>query len=109
MIEKDGVEDSFHLVVAEMLKCTDYKCEKFLFNRRTRWNNRAPGSGRFIGYGIIRCYSPTNIHVILRNPIVTGIFKNYLEALEAIKQQLLRDERDRLDKIIDAFGTSYIS
>lgn len=35
-----------------------YECEAFPWthSRRTRWNNRAPGSGRYPGFGIIRVF-----------------------------------------------------
>mgnify|MGYP001402579989 CR=1 FL=1 len=32
-------------------------------SRRNRWNNRNPGNGRYIGYGIIRFYNEECIHV----------------------------------------------
>lgn len=33
-----------------------------------RWNNRHAGNGRFDGFGTIRMFSPTCIHVSLRTP-----------------------------------------
>ena len=36
--------------------------------RRCRWNARANGNGRFEGFGIIRYYGPTYIHVALNHP-----------------------------------------
>lgn len=37
--------------------------------RTGRWGPREPGPGRFEGYGIVRWFSPTTVHVALRNPV----------------------------------------
>lgn len=42
--------------------------------RRTRWNNRRLGNGRFPGRGVIRPYGPHCIHVMLSNPVVMRTF-----------------------------------
>ena len=48
---------------------TTYECESFPWRKRTRWNNRSPGGGRYPGFGIIRKFG-NSIHVSLRHPVV---------------------------------------
>lgn len=58
--------------------------------RRTRWNNRVLGNGRMSGYGIIRYFGPTSIHVAFTNPRVNRYFKSVddvYQFLEEIKIQ----------------------
>lgn len=82
-----GVEEGFYQAVADLLKCSsDYR--KYPFTKRTRWNNRSAGNGRFIGHGLIRFYGPTNIHITLNNPKINGLFSTVDSALEAIKTAL---------------------
>ncbi len=87
-----GVEDGFYQIVADMLQCGDHAYEKFPFGKRTRWNNRHPGNGRYISHGIIRFYSSSCIHVILINPRVNGIFTSTFSVLEAIKTALEKNQ-----------------
>jgi len=37
------------------------------FERKTRWNQRNPGNGRYEGFGVIRRYSSTLIHVMSKD------------------------------------------
>lgn len=56
---------------------------------RTRWNNRKPGNGRFEGYGIIRFFGPTVIHVAITKPVLfSGIFESKEEVLRVLKKTL---------------------
>lgn len=56
---------------------------------RTRWNNRAPGNGRFEGYGLIRFFGPSMIHVAINKPIyLSGTFSSKQEVLDALKKAL---------------------
>ena len=59
----------FYHKCAELLG-VEYDCQPFPWthSNRTRWNNRAPGSGRYPGYGIIRKFG-NQIHVALSKPI----------------------------------------
>ena len=41
--------------------------QPFPYYKRTRWNNRAPGQGRYPGRGIIRVYGDV-VHIALQNP-----------------------------------------
>ena len=77
--------EQFYTECAKILG-TVYECEPFPWthSNRTRWNNRAPGSGRFPGYGLIRCYGDI-IHVVLHNPVkINKTFYDKNEALEYI-------------------------
>lgn len=66
MSEKSSVEEGFYQTCAAMLGVSyQYKPGP---SRITRWNNRNPGNGRFPGFGMIRMYGPTQIHVCLRHP-----------------------------------------
>lgn len=51
-----------------------------------RWGDRTPGNGRFPGHGIVRVFAPQDIHVALYEPVLTGTFKSFASALEAIGQ-----------------------
>ena len=44
---------SFYEKCAEILN-VDYDGEPFAYYKRTRWNNRKAGSGRYPGFGLIR-------------------------------------------------------
>ena len=59
----------------------------FTHYKRTRWNNRTPGQGRYPGAGIIRVFGNT-IHVSLSEPSLYGIYPSKEAALEAIKLAL---------------------
>lgn len=64
----------------------DYECEGFPYRKRTRWNNRKAGNGRFPGFGIIRVYGDV-VHVALRKPIIhQQIFNSKQEALDFLRQ-----------------------
>ena len=56
----------FYKKCAELLGA-EYDGEPFTHYKRTRWNNRKPGSGRFPGFGIIRKFGD-KIQVALRHP-----------------------------------------
>jgi len=42
--------------------------------RRTRWNTRLLGNGRFPGRGVIRPYNANCIHAMLTNPRIVRTF-----------------------------------
>lgn len=46
---------------------TSYDCKPFVGHKRTRWNNRAPGGGRFPGFGLIRLFGD-HVHIALHAP-----------------------------------------
>ena len=86
MTEESGVEDFYH-AVATLLQCEAHSYQAFPYGRRTRWNNRKPGAGRFPGHGLVRVYGPATIHVHLTTPPVQGLFHSTDDALEAIGRQ----------------------
>lgn len=50
-------EEDFSRECAAILGADDlYRARTFA--RRTRWNNRDPGNGRFPGFGTIRMFAP---------------------------------------------------
>lgn len=90
--EKYCVEEGFYKSVADVLG-TCYDCQPFPFNKRTRWNNRDAGGGRFPGFGIVRRFNADNIHVQLYAPSLSGLFSSEALVLEAIRTAMLHDHR----------------
>lgn len=77
-------DDDFYERCAELLG-TRYDCTPFTGHRRTRWNNRAPGSGRFPGHGLIRLFGDT-VQIVLRHPVAMHrTIEGRQEAIDAIK------------------------
>jgi hypothetical protein len=55
----------------------------------TRWGPRAPGNGRFEGFGIIRVYGST-VHVSLRHPVaIHKVFQSREEVIEFLEKMML--------------------
>ena len=79
------VEQGFYQAVAEVLGCPEHSYRKFPYGKRTRWNNRESGNGRYPGFGIVRRFSADCIHVALDVPGCNGRFKSEETALAAIK------------------------
>lgn len=74
----------FYETCADLLGTT-YECESFPWYKRTRWNNRSPGSGRYPGFGIIRKFG-NNFHVSLRHPVVhNAIYRSEDEVFTFLK------------------------
>lgn len=81
----------FYNECAKLLK-TEYTCNSWPWPgiRKTRWNNRSPGEGRFPNFGLIRCYGSV-VHVNLYNPVyLNRIFNNREEALNEMRKLLDR-------------------
>lgn len=74
-------EQDFYNRVAEILHI-DYNYI-VPFYKKTRWNARCLGNGRFPGYGLIRMYGPNLIHVVLHNPI--RVNQHFIDMEECIK------------------------
>ena len=83
MKENEIEVEGFYLKCAELLGA-EHTYKKFPYRKRTRWNNRGAGNGRFIGHGLIRVYSENLIRVNLYNPVLNGTFKSPEEALIAL-------------------------
>ena len=84
--------EEFYQECAELLNTT-YDCQPFPWTSSgvTRWNNRAPGSGRYPGHGLIRCYGSV-IHVNLHTPVTFNkVFSSKEEALLNIRR-ILKNE-----------------
>jgi hypothetical protein len=61
--------EQFYAECAALLGTT-YDCTSFPYKYRTRWNNRAAGSGRFPGHGTIRVFGDI-VHATLHHPKLT--------------------------------------
>jgi hypothetical protein len=90
MIEDEKmVEEGFYREIARMLGCEDeHVYRPFPYSKRTRWNHRMPGNGRYPRHGIVRRYSPNLIHVALNDPPVSGTFGSDEDAIGAIRKSL---------------------
>ena len=58
--------------------------------RRTRWNNRQLGNGRFPGFGVIHCYGQS-VRVISRER-GTQMFFDYEETFSFLKEYMKSKE-----------------
>lgn len=64
----------------------DYVVPYHAHKYANRWTNRLPGNGRFSGFGIIKMYGSTCIHIALTAPKpVTATAKSTEEALELLR------------------------
>jgi len=79
-------EENFYNTVADLLECENHNYKPFQYIKRTRWNNRDAGNGRYLGFGIVRRYSSEKILVQLHTPPVIGLFSSAQDAYEAIKK-----------------------
>jgi hypothetical protein len=79
--------DDFYAECAALLGTRD-ECEAFTHYKRTRWNNRKPGRGRYPGYGIIRAYGDlVQIHLHSPKDLRTQII-GLEEALAFLRSEL---------------------
>ena len=79
------LREEFYEECARILGC-EYEGEAFTSYKRTRWNNRRAGQGRFPGFGTIRHYGD-DIHVALRHPITSiGTFKTEEEVISFLEK-----------------------
>lgn len=66
--EMHEVEQGFYQRCAELLGVPNtYRPRPY--KRVTRWNNRDAGNGRFEGFGLIRMFAGSNVHIALVHPI----------------------------------------
>lgn len=82
-------EQLFYEQVSQLLGC-ELIYQPWPFSKKTRWNNRQPGNGRFVGHGIIRRYSSELIHVHLHNPRLVSCFTSEQQVFDAITTALLQ-------------------
>lgn len=82
----------FYRECAEILG-TSYDCEGFPYRYRTRWNNRAPGNGRFPGYGLIRLFGD-QVQIALHHPVkLQQNVSTRTEALRILKEALASNSK----------------
>lgn len=82
-------KEDFYRECAALLG-TEYDCKPFPWTHSgfTRWNNRVPGSGRYPGFGLIRCYGDI-VHVNIHKPVfINQVFNSRELALEFLKAKL---------------------
>lgn len=60
-------EGAFYAACAAILGC-EHAYRPWTGRGPNRWNNRAPGNGRFPGFGTVRFFGPGCIHVSLHAP-----------------------------------------
>jgi hypothetical protein len=58
----------FYNKVAELLGCTEHAYKKFPYRKRTRWNARVLGNGRYPGFGLVRIFG-SKVHISLYKPV----------------------------------------
>ncbi len=92
MEENEDVIERFYHECAELLDCAEHVYKKFPYRKRTRWNNRTAGNGRFVGHGLIRVFAPNTIAVFLHTPKVRGTFASTAAVLSAIKLAMGKSE-----------------
>lgn len=61
--------------------------EAFPYRKRTRWNNRKAGRGRYPGVGVIRVFNENYINLLFYNPRIQGRFDSFDAVLAEIKQK----------------------
>lgn len=54
--------------------------------RKTRWNARTLGNGRFPGYGVVRMFNASCIQVMLTRPTVNKVFDCKEDVFEFLKE-----------------------
>jgi hypothetical protein len=78
--------EEFYAECAAILDCT-HEGEPFAYRKRTRWNNRKPGQGRFPGRGIIRVFG-SQVHIALTWPQpVSKIIEGREQALTFLREE----------------------
>jgi hypothetical protein len=80
-----AAEQAFYEEVAGLLANDQHVYSPFPYEKKTRWNNRKAGNGRYPGNGLVRIFSPTLVQVKLRMPKLTGTFTSLDAALAAIR------------------------
>lgn len=77
--------DRFYARCAELLGA-EHTFKAFPYRRRTRWNNRTAGNGRFEGFGLIRLFGDS-VHMALHHPeSINRFFVTQQDALTFLEQ-----------------------
>ncbi len=83
--ENNWVEEQVFYETCGELLGAPYAYEPFPYRKRTRWNNRKGGNGRYEGFGLIRLFGNT-VHVCLSAPIrINRVFKSRQAALDYLR------------------------
>lgn len=90
---RTAAEQQFYRSCAELLGVEGgYRPRRFA--QANRWNNRAPGNGRFPGFGLIRMFGPRHIQLSLRRPRkINATCSSAEEALSLLQGALGTTER----------------
>lgn len=87
-VDRDTLYREFYEKCAKLLNCAEHTYRLFPYKKRTRWNNRTAGNGRFPGHGIVRMFGPNAIQVALYNPKLSGQFTSMDAVYAAIKKAM---------------------
>ena len=79
--EREQQKQDFYSTCAEILQ-TNHQYVPGLTTYRTRWNDRDPGNGRFPGFGTIRWFGPTAMHVASMDPPINRSFSSEQEVYD---------------------------
>lgn len=83
-IRGEAIDDQAFYEGCARLLGTRYDCKPFVGHKRTRWNNRAPGGGRFPGFGLIRLFGD-HVHIALHAPFQLNLaVRGRRDALSAL-------------------------
>lgn len=77
--------EEFYHRCAEILG-QEYACQSFQHYKRTRWNNRKPGSGRFPDHGVVRVFGENLIQMLLPRYGIHCTAKSKAEALSILER-----------------------
>jgi hypothetical protein len=94
--EQHALEEEFYRECARLLDVV-HTYRPWIGRGPNRWNNRHPGNGRFPGFGTIRLYSPSHIHVSLRQPVILNrvcrSVEEVYDLLGKLKLKAMRQEK----------------
>ena len=79
--------DEFYSACAELLG-THHDGEAFPYYKRTRWNNRKAGRGRFPGCGLIKAHGELVLIQLHSPKSVTAQIEGLAEALDFLRAEL---------------------
>lgn len=78
-------DKAFYDRCAELLG-VEHDFQPFRYGKRSRWNNRKPGSGRFAGRGLVRAFG-SHVHLSLYRPKpINRLFDSRAAALACLEE-----------------------
>ena len=76
---------AFYDACAKLLG-VEHDFRPFRYGKRSRWNNRKPGSGRFPGRGLVRAFG-NHVHLSLYRPRpINRLFDSRKDALRCLEE-----------------------